>query len=474
MSALVLEVVSEVLASFCFGGSVPIIRKQTTWKRVNSWTSMNPRQTEHDVVKEVNERCPPFARRPRSFEETRIAQDFVIWEDSVSYNDDDSQSLPVSYSSGSVYRPANSHTWVNASLPDRTNLPETRRMSEEDIKALDLMMAGSTRYSIAYASDNTFNEDDEKDNVQRGSVPLSKVGYYSEERSVLFSRSTSIRADPCKSRARIQGPRPPLVDITSEKIPAPIAKLNQTNFNVQPAPGSPMLTLTVGRTKPSFCSSPFHRMTTVADECENSNSAASDNISEASTEYSDENALPSKSAPRMETSLFHVSPYRILSPEQSGEWNFTGKDSDSESYGDENQSPDELHTRRNPKEYIITASSSSPYSETSKGKSHRRCRSVALSPSIAPPPKKSRGKIFSTGVQYSRSQPKDNIPWHRRSVHAGLTVGVPACYVDGNNPEPPARASRGMTSRIVGVCAPARLFTPIESSGIEGFWGDEN
>ena len=434
---------------------------------------MNPRQTEHDVVKGVNERYPPFARRPRSFEETHIAQDFVIWKDSALDNDDDSQNLPVTYSSGNVYRPANSNTWVNAGLSARINLPETRRMSEEDIKALDLMTAGSTRYSIAYASDNTFNEDDERDNVHRGSVPPSKVRYYSEERSVLFSRSTSIRADACKSRARIQGPRPPLVDITSEKIPAPIAKPNQTNFNVQPAPGSPTMTLTLGRKKPSFCSSPFHRMTTVVDEYEDSNSAASDNISEASTECSDENALHSKSAQRMETSLFHVSPYKNLTPQQSGVWIFTGEDSDSESYGDENQSPEEPHSRRNPKEYIITASSSSPYSETPKGKSHRRCRSVALSPSNAPPPKKSRGN-FPTGVQYSRSQPKDNTPLHRRSMHAGLTVGVPVCYVDGNNPEPPARASRGMKSMIVGVCAPARLFMPIESSGIEGFWGDEN
>lgn len=144
---------------------------------------MNPRQTEHDLV---NERYSPFASRPRSVEETRIAQDFVIWGDSASDNDDDSQNLPVSYSSGSLYRPANSRTWVNASMSSHTNLPDTTRMSEEDIKALDLMMAGSTRYSIAYASDNTFNEDDEEDNVQKGFVPPRKVRNYSEERSVLF------------------------------------------------------------------------------------------------------------------------------------------------------------------------------------------------------------------------------------------------------------------------------------------------
>lgn len=131
---------------------------------------MNPRQTEHDVV---NERYSPFARRPRSVEETRIAQDFVIWGDSASGNDDDSQNLPVSYSSGSLYRPA---------MSARTNLQDTTRMSEEDIKALDL----STRYSIAYASDNTFNEDDEEDNVQKGSVSPRKVRNNSEERSVLF------------------------------------------------------------------------------------------------------------------------------------------------------------------------------------------------------------------------------------------------------------------------------------------------
>lgn len=435
---------------------------------------MNPRQTEHDVVKGVNGRYSPFARRPRSIEEeTRVAQDFVIWKDSALDNNDDSQNLPVSYSSGSVYRPANSHTWINDILSARTNLPETKRMSEEDIKALDLRTAGSRRHSISYASDNTLNEDDERDNVHRGSVSPSKVGYYPEERSVLFSRLTSIRADACKSRATIQGPRPPLVDITLEKLPAPIAKLNQTNFNVQPAPGSPTMTLILGRTKASFCSSPFHRMTIVGDEYEDSNSAASDNISEASTECDDENALPSKAAPRMETSLFHVSPYKNSTPEKSGLWIFTEEDLDSESYGDENQSPEEAHTRRSPKEYIITASSPSPYSERSKGKSHRRCRSAALSPSSAPPPKKSRGN-FPTRVQYSHSQWKDNTPWHSRSMHAGLTVGVPVCYVDGNNPEPLARASRGMTSRIVGVCAPARLFMPIESSGIEGFWGDES
>lgn len=214
-------------------------------------------------------------------------------------------------------------------------------------------------------------------------------------------------------------------------------------------------------------------MKAVADEYEDSKTAASDNISEASTECSDENALPSKSAPLMETSLFHVSPYKNLAPEQSRAWIFTGEDSESESYGDENQSPEELHTRRSTKEYIITASSFSPYSETSKSTSHRRCRSVALSPSIAPPPKKSRGNS-SAGVQYSRSQPKDNTPRHRHSLHAELTVGIPVCYVDGNNPEPPARASRGITNGIVGVFTPARLFMPIESSGIEGFWGDES
>lgn len=135
---------------------------------------MNPRQTEHDVV---IERYSPFARRPRSVEETRIAQDFVIWGDSASDNDDDSQNLPVSYSSSSLYRPA---------LSARTNLPDNTRMSEEDIKALGLMMAVSTRCSIAYASDNTFNEDGEEDNVQKGSVPPRKVRNNSEERSVLF------------------------------------------------------------------------------------------------------------------------------------------------------------------------------------------------------------------------------------------------------------------------------------------------
>lgn len=214
-------------------------------------------------------------------------------------------------------------------------------------------------------------------------------------------------------------------------------------------------------------------MKTVADESEDSNSVASDNISEASTERSDENALPFKSATRMETSLFHVSPYKNLTPEQSRTWIFTGEDSESESYGDENQSPEELHTKRNTKEYIMTTSSFSPYSETSKSTSHRRCRSVALSPSIAPPPKKLRGNS-STGEQYSRTQSKDNPPRHRRSQHAGLTVGIPVCYVDGNNPEPPARASRGITNGIVGVFTPARLFMPVESSGIVGFWGDES
>lgn len=142
---------------------------------------MNPRQTEHDIVKEFNEGYPPFARRLRSIEETCRAQDFDIWEDPASDNDHDSESSPVSYRSGSLYCPANSHTRVNASPSART---DTWRMSGEDVKALDLMMARSTHYSFAYASDNTFNEDDEKDDVQRGFIPPSRVRNYTEERSV--------------------------------------------------------------------------------------------------------------------------------------------------------------------------------------------------------------------------------------------------------------------------------------------------
>lgn len=160
------------------------MRKQFTIKSGNGNTNMNPRQTEHDLVKEFDERYSPFASRPRSNEETRRAQDFFIWEDPASGNDDLSSHPPVSYSSDSLCRLANSHPRTNTSLSARTNLPDTARISEEDFKALDLIMARSTRYSIAYASDDTFNEDDEKDEVQKGLVRPSRVRNYSDERFV--------------------------------------------------------------------------------------------------------------------------------------------------------------------------------------------------------------------------------------------------------------------------------------------------
>lgn len=212
-------------------------------------------------------------------------------------------------------------------------------------------------------------------------------------------------------------------------------------------------------------------MATVAEEYEESKSAVSDNISEASTEYGDENAVPSKYSPRKETSLFPVSPYKNSTPEQFRAWRSTGEDSGSDIYVDENQPLEEFQSGRNPTEYVITASSfSSPYSKTPSDKSRRCRRRVALFPPTAVPHKTSR-RSPSTGVQSSRSHSKENAPWHRRRLHAGLTVGIPVCYVDENNPEPLARTPRGMASRSGGGCAPARLFTPKESSGIEGFWG---
>lgn len=240
-------------------------------------------------------------------------------------------------------------------------------------------------------------------------------------------------------------------------------------------PGTPAFALRIGRIKQNFRSSPLHTLTTVAEEYEASDFAASDNISEVSTEYNDGNTPPSKSSSSIDTALFHVSPYISSTPEQSRTWSSPGEESHSESYEDENQSLKELHARANPTECIITTSSSpSLCSETSKATSHRRSRSVAFSSLTITPPQKKPRRISPKRVQNNRFQPEDNITGHRRSPHTRLTVGVPVCYVDENNLEPPARTPLGMVNRIGVGHSPVRLFTPLGKSGIEGFWGDTN
>lgn len=235
-------------------------------------------------------------------------------------------------------------------------------------------------------------------------------------------------------------------------------------------PGSPAFALTAGRTKPNFCSSPLH-LTTAADEYDDPDSAASDNISEASTEYSYGNTPPSKSSPLIEKSLFHVYPYINSTPRQSPAWSSPREKSESESLGDENQSLKRLHTRVNPTEYIVTASSSSsPCLQTS---SHRHRRSVAFSSTIAPRQKKSH-RFSPIGVQASRSHLGGHTPGYRHSPHTGLTAGAPVCYVNGNNLEPPVRTPLGLANRREAGHSPARLFTTVGRSGIEGFWGDKD